>query len=84
MTIVASYDWESDTWTHNSDHPARAAWREAVAEIAVKAKAALPEAVNGRIDKAVAMVLADDVELLADGKARVASQSALHKQHDIN
>jgi hypothetical protein len=37
MTIVTSYDFESDTWTHhNGDTPARQAWREAVAEIAAK------------------------------------------------
>jgi hypothetical protein len=74
MTIVASYDWESDTFTHHGEHGTRAAWREAVAEIAEKAKATLPEC-NGRVDKAVAIVLNGDVELLADGKARVASQS---------
>src|SRR5262245_30539287 len=74
MAIVTSYDWESDTWTHNGDDPARTAWREAVAEIAEKAKATLPEC-NGRVDKAVAIVLAGDVELLPDGTARVASQS---------
>ena len=74
MAIVASYDWESDTWTHNGDNPARTAWREAVAEIAEKAKDKLPEC-NGRVESAVKMVLAGDVELLADGTARVASQS---------
>ncbi len=75
MAIVASYDWESDTWTHNGDNPARTAWREAVSEVAERAKAALPEMVNGRIEKAVAIVLAGDVELLPDGTAKVASQS---------
>src|SRR2546426_9689789 len=74
MTMIASYDWTSDTWTHNGDHPARQAWREAVAEIADKAKAKLPEC-SGRIDSAVKIVLAGDVELQADGTARVASQS---------
>src|SRR5215813_4371792 len=74
MAIVTSYDWESDTWTHNGDNPARTAWRDAVAEIADKAKAKLPEC-NGRVDSAVKIVLAGDVELLADGTAKVASQS---------
>src|SRR5262249_36943645 len=74
MAIVTSYDWESDTWTHNGDNPARKAWRDAVAEIADKAKAKLPEC-NGRVDSAVKIVLAGDVELLADGRAKVASQS---------
>ena len=75
MAIVASYDWESDSWTHhNGDNSARQAWREAVAEVAEKAKATLPEC-NGRVDSAVKIVLAGDVDLLADGTAKVASQS---------
>ena len=75
MTIVTSYDFESDTWTHhNGDTPARAAWRAAVAEIAAKVKETLPEC-NGRVDSAVKIVLAGDVELLEGGKAKVASQS---------
>ena len=41
--------------------PDRTAWREAVAEIADKAKAKLPEC-NGRVDSAVKIVLAGDVE----------------------
>ncbi len=73
MAIVASYDWESDSFTHYGD-AARQAWREAVAAIAEKAKATLPEC-NGRVDSAVKIVLAGDVELMADGKAQVASQS---------
>jgi hypothetical protein len=48
MAIVTTYDWESDTWTTNGDTPARQAWRQAVAEIADKAKAKLPEC-NGRV-----------------------------------
>jgi hypothetical protein len=52
----------------------RAAWREAVAAITEKAKAKLPEC-NGRVDKAVALVLNGDVELMPDGTAKVASQS---------
>src|SRR5256884_4102638 len=71
MTIVASYDWESDTFTH---HDARAAYRAAVEEIAAKAHEKLPEC-NGRVDSAVKIVLAGDVELLPDGTAKVASQS---------
>ena len=75
MTIVTSYDVESDTWTHHpGDTPARQAFRAAVAEIALKAKATLPDC-NGRVDSAVKLVLNGDVELLPDGKAHVASQS---------
>ena len=75
MTMIASYDWESDSWNQqNGDNPVRKAWREAVDEIAEKAKTALPEC-NGRVDSAVKIVLAGDVELQADGTAKVASQS---------
>ena len=74
----------------------RAIWRQAVSEVADKARATLPQSA-GRIDKAVALMLNGDVDMLGDGTARVASQSngetvyhivnghcdcALHKQHD--
>jgi len=75
MTIVTSYDFESDSWTHHTGElPARQAWREAVAEIAAKAKETLPEC-HGRVDKAVAIVLNGDVELLEGGQAKGGSQS---------
>jgi hypothetical protein len=45
-----------------------------IAEIAAKAKVALPDS-HGRIDAAVKMALAGDVELLPEGQATVASQS---------
>ena len=63
--------------TVNFDHTltdTRAIWREAVTAVAERAKATLPQC-NGRIDKAPALVLAGDVEVLGDGTARVASQS---------
>jgi len=76
MSIVTEYDWESDAWTHHTaEHAARAAWRAAVAAIAAKARANLPEC-NGRIDRAEKMALAGDVEFVADGTAKVASQSS--------
>src|SRR5256885_6302254 len=73
MTIVTQFSWD-DIASPDFDNPVRKAWREAVAEIAVKAKETLPEC-NGRVDSAVKIVLAGDVELLPDGKAQVASQS---------
>src|SRR5262245_3227407 len=72
--IVAEYSWENDTFTHHTDTAGRTAWRAAVAEIADKAKAKLPEC-SGRVDSAVKLVLAGDVDLQADGTAKVASQS---------
>jgi hypothetical protein len=75
MAIISAYDWESDTWTqHHNESPDRARFRAAVAEISAKAHEKLPES-RSRIDKAVALVLTGDVELLADGTAKVASQS---------
>ena len=75
MAILTSYDWESDSWTHhNGENPTRQIWRDAIAEIAEKAKTTLPEC-NGRVDSAVKIVLNGDVELLPDGKAQIASQS---------
>src|SRR6516165_5882751 len=52
----------------------RQVWCATVQAIADRAKATLPES-GGRIDAAVKMVLAGDVELLPDGSARVQSQS---------
>src|SRR5215470_14544036 len=71
MVAVKEFSWEE---VSSPDFGSRAAWREAVAEIADKAKATLPEC-NGRVDSAVKIVLAGDVELQADGTAKVASQS---------
>src|SRR5262245_21409775 len=75
MAIVAEISWD-DMFDGKSlpENPTRTIWREAVAEIADKAKTSLPEC-NGRVDSAVKIVLAGDVELQADGTAKVASQS---------
>ena len=96
MVAVKEITWEEVAHPDFAP-PTRQAWREAVAEIAARAKATLPEC-HGRVDAAVKLVLAGDVELLANGKAKVASQSngttqyfvvngtcecALYKQHDI-
>src|SRR3989442_981381 len=74
MVAVKEFSWEEIS-SPDFENPARRAWREAVVEIAAKAKAALPEAVHGRIEKAVQIVLNGDVEVLPDGKTKVASQS---------
>ena len=73
MVAVHTISWE-EAMSPDFGNPARAAWREAVAEIADKAKATLPQC-NGRVDSAVKIVLAGDVELLEGCKAQVASQS---------
>lgn len=75
MAIVTEISWDDMLdGKPLPETPARQAWRNAVAEVADKAKGKLP-ACNGRVDKAVALVLAGAVELLADGAAKVASQS---------
>jgi hypothetical protein len=71
MVTGTAFPWEENSAPEGRS---RAAWREAVAAIAAKAHDKLPEC-NGRVDSAVKIVLAGDVELLADGTARVASQS---------
>src|SRR4029453_14133904 len=63
MTMIASYNWESDSFTQHTAAPARVAFRTAVLE-----------ANASRIDKAVALVLNGFVEIV-DGKCRVASQT---------
>jgi len=75
MAIVAEISWD-DMFDGKSlpENPARTIWRTAVAEIAEKARTSLPEC-NGRVDSAVKIVLNGDVELLADGTGKVASQS---------
>jgi len=60
---------------HTADTTPRQAFRETVALVANRAKVKLPESV-GRIDKAVALLLAGDIEGQdADGAYRVGSQS---------
>ena len=71
---VSSYDWETDTHTYDPRQmDAAQIWRTAVALAATNARKALPDS-NSRIDKAVALVLDNAVELLDNGHARVTSQ----------
>src|SRR2546427_4889180 len=75
MAIVTEISWDDMLdGKPLPETPARQAWREAVTEIADKAKAKLPEC-SGRVESAVKIVLAGDVELMPDGTAKVASQS---------
>lgn len=53
----------------------RALYRETVQSVADRAKAAMDVSLHGRIDKAAALVLAGDVELLPNGSAQVGSQT---------
>ena len=49
----------------------RQTFRETVAAVADKAKAKLPEQVNGRIEAAARLVINGDVEPLEDGSIKV-------------
>src|SRR5262245_1233576 len=62
--------------------PARSTYREALAVLADKAKAAIPE-LNGRVEGAVSLVLAGDVELHADGTAMVGSSTDARKAYAV-
>jgi hypothetical protein len=73
MVALKEITWEEAS-APGFETTTRQAWRSAVAEVAAKAKQTLPEC-HGRVDSAVKIVLAGDVELLADGKAKIASQS---------
>ena len=72
MVAVKEISWEEAS-APDFEHTSRHAFRAAVDQVAARAKATLPEC-NGRVEKAVAIVLQGDVELLPDGHARVASQ----------
>jgi hypothetical protein len=72
MVAVHEITWEEAS-APGFEKTHRTAFRAAVDQVAINAKTALPEC-NGRIEKAVAIVLAGDVELLAGGHARVRSQ----------
>jgi len=81
MVAVNEITWEEAS-APDFEHPTRHAFRAAVDQVALRAKATLPEC-NGRVEKAVAIVLAGDVELLPDGHARVASQCQGTTQYHI-
>jgi hypothetical protein len=59
----------------------RQQYRETVAVVAAKARALLPAAVNGRIESAVKLVLAGDVEVLTDGSVTVGSSDPTRVYH---
>jgi hypothetical protein len=56
------------------ESPAKKAWREAIMDVAERAKAKLPECTS-RIANAVKLVLTGDVALLDDGTAQVRGQA---------
>ena len=69
MVAVHEISWEEAS-APDFEHTSRQAFRDALHVVAEKATAKLP-ACNGRVDKAVALVLSGDVTLQADGSATV-------------
>ena len=65
MVAVHEISWEEAS-APDFEHTTRQAFWASVDQVAARAKATLPES-SGRVEKAVAIVLAGDVELLADG-----------------
>src|SRR5215470_17054369 len=75
VSIIAEVSWDQFVDGHfPKADPFRTAFREAVEAVAQKARTALPES-NGRIDKAVHLILNSDISIDANGEGRVASQS---------
>ena len=70
---ITSYNWESDSFPQHTVTPAPITFREAVLQVADKAKAVLPDNTS-RIDKVIGLVLNGHVEIV-EGKCRVASQA---------
>jgi hypothetical protein len=56
------------------ESPARKAFREAVETVANKARTAIPE-LNGRVERAVQIILNGDLSIAPDGQGTIASQS---------
>src|SRR5215470_2946555 len=57
------------------ESPARTAFREAVETIAHKARTAIPT-LNGRVERAVQIILCGDLSIAPDGQGTILSQSS--------
>src|SRR6266496_275558 len=75
MAIVTEISW-NDMFAGKAlpDSPARTAFREAVETIADKARTAIPS-LNGRVERAVQIILNGDLSIAPDGQGTIASQS---------
>jgi hypothetical protein len=61
--------------------PNRQHFRDTLAAVAAKARQVLPQAVNGRLESAVKLVLLDEITVLDDGRIAVGSCSDPAKQY---
>jgi len=71
------------TVTYDVEQPKTLTFRETVAAVAEKARAILPQAINGRLEGAVKLVLAHDITRLADGTIEVGSSSDPMKTYHL-
>ena len=75
MAIIAEVSWDQFVDGHFPQaDPFRKAFREAVEAVADKARTALPE-LNGRVERAVQIILNGDLSITPDGQGTIASQS---------
>jgi hypothetical protein len=72
--VEASWDAVIDGTFPAAESLPRRLFREALSEVAEQARRALPQS-NGRVEKAVQIVLADDLVPCQDGRFVVGSQS---------
>jgi len=80
MATITYPDIENDL---GMAHAARTTYRALVADVAARAKAALPAAVNGRVESATKLVLQHDVRFLDDGTVEVGSASDPMKTYTL-
>ena len=75
MAILTEISWD-DMFSGKSlpESLARKAFREAVEVVAEKARTAVPE-LNGRVERAVQIILNGDLSIAPDGQGTIASQS---------
>ena len=64
------------------ESPARRIFREAVEAVADKARTALPE-LNGRVERAIQIILNGDLSITPDGQGTIASQSNGHGAYAV-
>ena len=83
MTMIASFDLESNTLIRHAVSSPADAWRAAVQAEAASMQANCPD-LHERIADATTLVLTNQVELGLDGHASVASRSTAGVRYDVN
>jgi hypothetical protein len=83
-SVTQNHVPDIDARTPEPAHTTRVSYRSVVAEVAARAKAALPQAVNGRVERATRLVLQHDVQFLPDGTVEVGSSSDPMKVYHLH